>query len=108
MLTLPAYAKINLTLEVLGKRDDGYHEIASVLQTIDLVDRLSFEAANEIRFVCRDCSLGEAGSLERVVLKAASLLRDETSCQKGALIQLESVGIPRAAGPPPCMGRVLR
>jgi hypothetical protein len=36
MLTLKAPAKINLTLEVLGKRTDGFHEIRSVLQTIDL------------------------------------------------------------------------
>ncbi len=39
MVTLKAPAKLNLTLEVLGKRDDGYHEIRSVAQTIGLRDR---------------------------------------------------------------------
>ena len=37
-----AYAKINLTLDVLNKREDGYHEISSVMQTISLCDVLSF------------------------------------------------------------------
>ena len=41
-------AKINLTLEVLGKRDDGYHELRSVMQTIDVVDELSLDRADEL------------------------------------------------------------
>ena len=40
------YAKINLSLEVLGRRDDGYHELASVVHTISLADDLSIEAAD--------------------------------------------------------------
>ncbi|HBD84585.1 MAG TPA: 4-(cytidine 5'-diphospho)-2-C-methyl-D-erythritol kinase, partial [Dehalococcoidia bacterium] len=38
MLKLEAHAKINLTLEILGRRDDGFHEIVSVVQTISLHD----------------------------------------------------------------------
>ncbi|MCL0074166.1 4-(cytidine 5'-diphospho)-2-C-methyl-D-erythritol kinase, partial [Dehalococcoidia bacterium] len=94
MLTLPVYAKVNLTLEVLGKRDDGYHEISSVLQTIDLADLLSFEPATGIRFVCRDPGTGQTSSLEEMVLKAASLLLEEAACSKGAVIRAESVRIP--------------
>jgi len=45
MLTVQAPAKINLTFEVSGKRPDGYHEIRSVIQTIDLCDELRFETA---------------------------------------------------------------
>ena len=41
-----APAKINWTLEVLGKREDGYHEIRSVMQTIDLCDELSAELSD--------------------------------------------------------------
>ena len=37
-ITIEAPAKVNLTLEVLGKREDGYHEIASVMQAISLFD----------------------------------------------------------------------
>jgi 4-diphosphocytidyl-2-C-methyl-D-erythritol kinase len=98
MLTLSAYAKVNLTLEVLGKRGDGYHEISSVLQTIDVVDILAFEPATGIRFVYRDPGTGQMASLEEDVLKAASLLKEETCCTKGAVIQVESVSIPRAVG----------
>ena len=98
MLTLPSYAKVNLTLEVLGKRDDGYHEISSVLQTIDLADLLSFEPATGIRFVCRDPGTGQTASFEEMALKAASLLLGEAACSKGAIIRAESVRIPRAVG----------
>ncbi len=37
-----AYAKVNLTLEIMGKREDGYHELNSIMQTIDLCDILAF------------------------------------------------------------------
>ena len=41
--TLPAFAKVNLGLRVLGRRADGYHEIRTVFQTVTLKDRLTFE-----------------------------------------------------------------
>jgi 4-diphosphocytidyl-2-C-methyl-D-erythritol kinase len=44
-VVLRTSAKVNLALEVLGKRGDGYHEIATVLQAVDLFDRLKLEAA---------------------------------------------------------------
>jgi 4-diphosphocytidyl-2-C-methyl-D-erythritol kinase len=46
-----APAKVNLTLEVLGVRPDGYHEIASLMQTIDLVDRVRLTAAASVHVV---------------------------------------------------------
>ena len=45
---LPSYAKINWTLHVLGKRDDGYHELFTVFQTISLHDSLSFGEHDEL------------------------------------------------------------
>ena len=42
-ITLPAPAKINLYLDVLGKRPDGYHNIKSVMQTVDLCDEITVE-----------------------------------------------------------------
>ena len=44
-LTLPAFAKINLCLEILGRRDDSFHEVRTLLQTIDLQDELTFTPA---------------------------------------------------------------
>ncbi len=43
-MKLEAHAKLNLTLEVLGKRHDGYHNLVSVMQTIDLHDEIELES----------------------------------------------------------------
>ena len=98
MLTLHAHAKINLTLEVIARRDDGYHEITSILQTIDLADELSFEPAKKIEFACPHPGSNNVELLEEPIIKAAYQLQKETGCTRGALIRLESVSIPRAAG----------
>ncbi len=98
MLTVKAYAKINLTFEILGRRKDGYHEINSVLQTIDLTDVFSFEPADKVEFMSHDFKGIKIDLLRSVILKAADLLREETGCNQGALIRMESIGIPRAAG----------
>ncbi|GAI42611.1 unnamed protein product, partial [marine sediment metagenome] len=50
MLTVLAPAKLNLTLEVLAKRPDGYHEIRSVIQTINLYDSLCFQLDQKVTF----------------------------------------------------------
>ncbi len=85
MLTVPAPAKINLTLEVLRKRADGYHEIASVIQAVDLCDVLSFETGSGIEVICEDPDW-QAG--ESLILKAANLLREHSACTKGVKISL--------------------
>ena len=51
-MRLPAYAKINLTLEVLGRRGDGFHEVVSILQTVDLADRVDLQPGSSLRVVC--------------------------------------------------------
>ena len=48
MLKINSYAKLNLSLEVIGKFDDGYHEIKSIMQTIDIYDSLEFYPSNNI------------------------------------------------------------
>lgn len=94
MLTLPAYAKVNLVLEVLGERDDGYHEVSSVFQSIDLADTLSFELSDELEL---RCNIPDLVSLENAILKAARLLQRETGCDEGASIYLDK-RIPIGAG----------
>ena len=51
-MQLPAYAKLNLTLEVLGRRVDGFHQIVTIMQTISLADVLDIEYDNELRVAC--------------------------------------------------------
>jgi len=86
MLTVTAPAKLNLTLEVLGKRPDGYHAIKSVLQTIDLSDTLHFESATGITFQCDMPGWSAEASL---VSKAVDLLKEVTANRQGAAIVIE-------------------
>jgi 4-diphosphocytidyl-2-C-methyl-D-erythritol kinase len=88
VISLRAYAKVNLGLEVLGRREDGYHEIRSILQTVDFHDRLTFETAEAgIRLTTSDPSLGTGN--ENLVFRAASLLAEASGCRRGVSIHLE-------------------
>ena len=51
-MQLPAYAKLNLTLEVLGRREDGFHQVVTIMQTISLSDVLEIEYDSELRVEC--------------------------------------------------------
>lgn len=89
-----AHAKLNLTLEILGKRPDGYHELASVMQTIDLHDDVTAEPAEDIKVECDDPALaGEANLAHR----AAEALQKQAGVKTGALITVTK-RIPVAAG----------
>ena len=85
-ITLKAYAKVNLTLEVLGRRGDGYHEIASIIQAIDLHDTLTLAPSDEITL---KCDWPELVSPDNLVLKAAHLLRKQSGTSQGARISLQ-------------------
>lgn len=93
-LRITAWAKVNLTLEVLGRRPDGYHEVRTVMQTISLADELMIVTADDLSLEVADPALRGEGNL---VLRAASLLRNATRHEGGALIRLVK-GIPVAAG----------
>ena len=94
IVEVPAYAKLNLVLEVLGRRSDGYHEVRTVLQTIDLADRLTFHPASGLNLQCDDPSLnGEAN----LVWQAAVSLAKSRDIQPRAHIHLEK-HIPVAMG----------
>lgn len=85
MLTVLAPAKLNLTLEVLAKRPDGFHEIRSVIQTINLCDSLHFRLSQSIKIRFNVPNLIPEESL---VSKVASLLQEATGCGKGATIEI--------------------
>ena len=94
MLTVLAQAKLNLTLEVLAERRDGFHEIRSVIQTINLCDSLHFQLSQDIEFKSNMPELIPENSL---VSKAAGLLRVATECAKGATIEVNK-RIPLVSG----------
>jgi 4-diphosphocytidyl-2-C-methyl-D-erythritol kinase len=87
LLTISAAAKINLTLEVLRKRPDGFHEIRSVFQTIDLADKLYFEPGQGITFQC-DSQQGWSAA-QSLVNKAANLMQEVSGPKNGAVIKIE-------------------
>ena len=101
-LQLTAPAKINWTLEVLGKRPDDYHEIRSVMQTISLADTLTLEPADEVTLSVWGATRGfrrEARTApeSNLAYRAAHLLRERTGTRAGAYMKL-SKHIPVAAG----------
>jgi 4-diphosphocytidyl-2-C-methyl-D-erythritol kinase len=93
VLVYRCYAKINLTLEVLRRRDDGYHELASLVHTIGLADDLHIAPARELLTRVE----GLAPPETNLVARAAQLLSAVTRVRAGAELTLTK-GIPTAAG----------
>lgn len=95
MLVLPAPAKLNLFLHVLGRRTDGYHELQTLFQFIDLCDELRFElGGTEICFQSDWCGVKNEDNL---ILRAAHSLREFTGTRQGVHISLKK-NIPMGAG----------
>ncbi|HHW06851.1 MAG TPA: 4-(cytidine 5'-diphospho)-2-C-methyl-D-erythritol kinase [Clostridia bacterium] len=95
-LKLPACGKINLSLDVLARRADGYHELSSVMQSIGLADELCFQLnlAGDVNFECTDPGLAHG---ENLVVKAARLLKERFGVDRGVDIHLRKK-LPVAAG----------
>ncbi len=96
-LDIPAHAKINLGLDVLGKRPDGYHELKMIMQTVELHDtvRLSTTEENGITLECG--SRFVPGDSTNTAWKAAALLMDRYGTKSGVRINIVK-RIPVAAG----------
>ncbi len=90
-----APAKVNLFLEVLGKRPDGYHDIATLMVAIRLYDTVILRKTDDLTLTCSDQSLTVGP--DNLVLRAAKLLQERTGCRLGASIRLIK-RIPMAAG----------
>lgn len=86
-LTLPAPAKLNLMLHILGRRDDGYHELQTLFQFLDYSDELSFDRRpdSQIRLLT---DLPGVAPENNLIVRAARLLQQATGCRIGADIQL--------------------
>jgi 4-diphosphocytidyl-2-C-methyl-D-erythritol kinase len=96
LYVVPSYAKINLTLDVLRKRPDGYHELATIMQTIDLYDTLSLSITAEDR-VSLVCNRTELSTDDNLVVKAAQMIRQKLGLTQGLTIELQK-RVPVAAG----------
>lgn len=97
MLYVKAPAKINLTLDVLHKRPDGYHEVEMIMTTVDLSDRIGLESRDDgmIQIVSADRYVPD--DHRNLAYQAAKLLKDTYKVTKGVSIILEKK-IPVAAG----------
>ena len=94
---LPSFAKINLTLRVLGRRRDGYHELSTVFQTVSLRDRLTFRALADDRIELACDAAGVPADESNLVHRAAVLLRGRYGVRRGARIEIEKT-IPAGGG----------
>ncbi len=96
-VTLQAYAKVNLGLDILGMRDNGYHDVKMVMQTIDLFDTLRFTtlAEDTIRISSNDGDM--PCNEENLVYQAIDLMKREFAVKKGVEVYIEK-HIPIAAG----------
>lgn len=94
-LTAKAFAKINLFLDVKGKREDGYHELDSVFQSVSLFDEITLSLNNEgVSVVCDN---DELSGEDNIVYKACSLFFKEVGYNGGANVEIKK-NIPVAAG----------
>jgi 4-diphosphocytidyl-2-C-methyl-D-erythritol kinase len=88
-----AFAKLNLGLQIINKRIDGYHNINTVFLKINFFDELEFSLSDSISI---DCNV-DIPAKENLVYKAAMLLKEFANCDLGANIKLKK-NIPSGAG----------
>lgn len=96
-MRLKALAKINLGLDVIGRREDGYHEVKMIMQTVRLFDRISIQKTENQKIQVKTNLFYLPENENNLVYKAAKLLLDEFQMPQGVLINLQKF-IPVAAG----------
>lgn len=97
MIKQKAYAKVNIGLDVLRRRPDGYHELKMIMQTVDICDDLTFERKNEAGIQLRIDGADLPADRNNLVCRAAALLMEKKHIGEGVSITLEK-RIPIAAG----------
>ncbi len=95
-LIIESYGKVNLALDILYKRDDGYHEINSIMQRINLKDKLTFTEI-EKGVIIESNNPEVPTDSTNLVYKAWEILKDITGIDKGIHVNIEK-NIPIAAG----------
>jgi 4-diphosphocytidyl-2-C-methyl-D-erythritol kinase len=96
-ISLPSYAKVNLSLRILGKRPDGYHEIVTVLQSVSLHDQLHLSKRDDTEVVLTSDSRNVPTDETNLIVRAARILADRFELTIGATIHLQK-RIPVRAG----------
>lgn len=96
-MKLKARAKINLGLDVVRKREDGYHEVRMIMQMINLYDKITLRQRNEAGILVRTNLSYLPVNEDNLVYRAARLLMDEFQITSGLEIELQKY-IPVAAG----------
>lgn len=85
-MEIPAYAKLNLTFEVLGRRGDGFHEVTTIMQTVGLADVLRIEADTDLKV---ECEYPELAGEQNLVWRAAVELAKVGGIEPKAKISIE-------------------
>ncbi|WP_455619860.1 4-(cytidine 5'-diphospho)-2-C-methyl-D-erythritol kinase [Eisenbergiella sp.] len=96
-ITLKAMAKINLGLDVIRRREDGYHEVRMIMQTVGLYDELSFRRQKEPSVLLTTNMRALPTDGHNLVVKTAELIRKEYGIREGLNVHLKKK-IPVAAG----------
>ena len=96
-IQLKSRAKINLSIDVLGKREDGYHLVEMIMQTIDLFDKIKIFSLKEDTIIIESNSLDIPLDSTNIVYKAAYLIKKQYNIKEGVKIIIEK-NIPIAAG----------
>lgn len=91
---MKAYAKINLTLDIISKRKDGYHELETIMQTVGLFDEITITKDDIISLTC---SNEELSGDKNLAFKAAKLFLNQLGINSGAKIHITK-NVPEAAG----------
>ncbi|MDD1966008.1 4-(cytidine 5'-diphospho)-2-C-methyl-D-erythritol kinase [Pseudomonas sp. NPDC090203] len=95
-LTLPAPAKLNLMLHILGRREDGYHQLETIFQFLDYGDELSF-ALREDGEVRLQTEIADVPHDSNLIVKAARALKEQSGCTLGVDIWLKKI-LPMGGG----------
>ena len=95
MIRVPSPAKLNLFLHITGRRPDGYHELQSIFQLIDLCDWLEFEQTDDQQIQIE--GLSSVDLEQNLIYRAAQILQPYTKTPSGLIIRLEK-NIPMGAG----------
>lgn len=96
-INLKAFAKINIGLNIISKRNDGYHEIETIFQQIDLFDEITISARDDTKIVLESDSKNIPLDENNICFKAAKLLQEISGVSRGVNIAI-SKRIPIGAG----------